>query len=282
MSKNLRRSSSEKRAVLGVSRERAASSAGRKQSAVLLAAEEATTGAASKASGTHEEAIDLLLHHSGAGGAGRCILILGNAQYGKTTFARKLANAMLERSMARAIVVHDVKYDDHAQYVGREVFSPKDAAAVYLDDAPRWLVMRTGCTAEDAASVVKRSTLAGEPACLLVDETMMALRVNDTDGAPIPKVFQGPDLTWIPIQGGGPGASAILLSQMSLWVPQAFSANAIVVAFSTGGLSLNNALSQGLIPAEAGRDASRLGVGQCLIFPRGFDWDGRVYYSPEK
>jgi hypothetical protein len=207
------------------------------------------------------------------------VVIVGASQKGKTTFARKLCSKLAADGV---LVIHDHKFPDHAQYSGVEVFDQQQLRDAVMDAdgrvIPGVVVCRPGVTAEDAATVVRDLAECGERATLLIDEPVPALKVNPDTGEPMERVWMGPNLTWLCLQGGGLGASIVLLCPLPRVLPASMidSATAIVF-FRTGGRSLTYSKDYRMLPPEAMPVVSKLAVGQCAMFWAEEDWDGRTF-----
>jgi energy-coupling factor transporter ATP-binding protein EcfA2 len=204
------------------------------------------------------------------------VLLVGASQRGKSTFARKLAAAMAERGCG-VLVIHDQKFPDRAQYDGALVASLAELRAAVVKGEPI-IVCRAPVTAEEAAGVVRDVALHGGAATLLVDEPRPALKVNPGTGEVIEQAWSGPNLLWICIEGGGCGASFVLLCQLPRMIPGSFLDNATCYAFmGTGGRSLSYSQDLKLVPREAVGVLPGLAVGQLCVFLPDRDWDGRVF-----
>jgi hypothetical protein len=253
-------------------RPKASGKAKRGEVPALSPAPAPATGAASQA-----DAIDVIL--AGVPDVVRSVrvLIVGASQNGKTTFARKLCAEMAARGTCGALVVHDQKFPDHAQYEGEEVSDLGALQRAVVDGEPS-IVCRRPLSAEDCARVVRDVAECGEAATLLLDEIRPALKVNTATGEPVEQAWQGQSLIWLCLEGGGLAASFIQLCQLPRMVPGSFLDNATVyVFFGTGGRSLTYSRGLCLLPPEAASVVASLGRGQCCLFFPDREWDGKTY-----
>jgi energy-coupling factor transporter ATP-binding protein EcfA2 len=236
-------------------------------------------GVASGTSATQAEAVAEIIGGVTPGGReGTRVLIVGASRKGKTTFAVSLVGALQAEGIARTILIHDCKYPDHAQYDGRAVTSLAELRRVYLDERPRVIVCRPGVSVEDAAAFVRDvTTLRGESCLLLVDEITPALRVNNDTGEPVSQVWCGPSPLWICLQGGGLGASLVVLAQLPKTVPGSLLDNAVFVFFGLGGRSLAYSIYLSLLPRDMATVVKALAPGQFVVLWPDRDWSGVVY-----
>lgn len=205
--------------------------------------------------------------------------IIGASQRGKTTFAKRLCAELARRGAAGSLVIFDQKYPDRAQYEGRAVATVAELRAALQDAAPV-IVCRAPLAADEAAGAVRDVAEYGEPATLLIDEISPALKVNPATGEPMERVWQGPSLLWLCLQGGGLAASLVQLAQLPRMLPGSLLDNATAyVFFGTGGRSLDYARELKLLPPAAAARVASLAVGECCIFYPDREWDG-VTYGP--
>jgi len=203
---------------------------------------------------------------------------LGACGKGKTYFAMKCVKEMQRRKMCSTAVILDLKDPERPQYDGKIVKSIADARRILLEDAPPFLVCRPGISAQDAASLVQDGAECGEKLALVADELTPLLRVNEDTLEPQPRIFAGPSLPWLHLQGRGLGASCFILVQLPSHVPGSALDNANCYAtFGLGGRSLEYAKDLRLLPKEAVSTVSRLERGQLCVFFCDREWDGIVY-----
>lgn len=204
------------------------------------------------------------------------VLVVGASQRGKSTFARRLC-AALERGKSWTII-HDQKYPDHAQYDGHKVTSIDDLRRA-LQGGHQTIICRAPITAEEAAAQVRDLAECQERATLLIDEPVPALRTNPATGEPMERVWMGPSLIWLCLQGGGLGASLIQLDQLPKMIPGSLIDQATaIVFFGTGGRSLSYSVDDlHLLPREAAEVVSGLAVGECCVFFPDQNWDHTIY-----
>jgi hypothetical protein len=206
------------------------------------------------------------------------VLIVGASQRGKTTFAKKFCGVL---TGGGSLVVFDQKFPDLVQYQGRTVCAVEELREALLESVPS-IVCRAPLGAEDAAAAVKDVAECGERVTLLIDEVSPALKVNSSTGEPVERVWAGPSLTWMCLQGGGLGASLVQLCQMPRMVPGSLVDNATAyVFFGTGGRSLSYSVDDlRVLPREAAAVVSGLAVGECCVFFPDRDWN-RTVYGPQ-
>jgi hypothetical protein len=205
------------------------------------------------------------------------VLLLGASQKGKTTFAQRLCAALADRGAGGAIVVFDQKFPDLLQYDGQVV---TDLQALYnaLADHVPAVICRAPLTAEQAATAVRACAETGDRATLLVDEPRPILKINESTGERMERVFVGPSLIWLCEEGGGLGGSYVQLCQMPRLMPESLKTNlTATVSFGLGGGSLEYAVDMKLLPRAAAETVSRLPVGRCCVFLPDQDWDGLTY-----
>ena len=239
----------------------------------------AIEGPAPGSSATQGKAAEEIIGGVTPGGReGLRVVIVGASRKGKTTLAVLLVRALQTEGIARTILIHDCKYPDRVQYEGRAVTSLPELRRVYLDERPSVIVCRPGVSVEDAAAFVKDvTTLRGESCLLLVDEITPALRVNVDTGEPVSQVWCGPSPLWICLQGGGLGASLVVLAQLPKTVPGSLLDNAVFVFFGLGGRSLAYSIYLSLLPREMASVVKALAPGQFVILWPDRDWSGVVY-----
>lgn len=205
------------------------------------------------------------------------VLIVGASQNGKTYFARRLCAALAARGSCGSLVVCDQKYPDRVQYAGKTVNDLAGLRAAVLDCEPA-IVCRAPLAIETAAQAVRDAAECGQSSTLLVDEITPALKVRDDTGEPMERVWSGPSLIWLCLQGGGLGASLVQLCQLPRMVPSSLVDNATAfVFFGTGGRSLDYAIDLKLLPREAAGTVSSLTRGQCVVCFPDRNWDGLIY-----
>ena len=180
---------------------------------------------------TRAEGIAAALAPAIAAGEGCRVLIYGRTRWGKSTFARHLVRAAVENAVASTVLIHDVKYPDHAQYEGRELTGITQIGAAL--QAESVLILRPPCPAREAAHAAVVLSESGERTMLLVDETRRALGGSqiwcdgkNEDGSQGPRSFE-----WLCLEGGGVGASLVLLVQRPRQLPGDASGDARFVSF---------------------------------------------------
>jgi hypothetical protein len=241
------------------------------------------SGPATGRAASREQGIAKILSPAVDAGEGARILIYGRTRSGKSTFAVDLCEAMLAAHVARTVLVHDVKYPDRSQYTGRLVNLIQRVGPAVREEADT-LILRPPFTAADAANCARAISEAGEPTALLVDETRRALGGSqkwiDADGPEGPG--RGPrNFEWLCLEGGGVGASLVLLVQRPRQVPgDAVDSAQVSVVFGLGGRSLAYLIDAGTVPRDAGDTIRRLQPGAFCVFADDDDWDRVVYYSP--
>ena len=178
-------------------------------------------------------------------------------------------------------VIHDVKDPQTPQYKGRQVHSVEEAHQVIVEESPDFVICRPPMTGEDAAGVVREAAEAGEHFAFLGDELTPLLRVNQDTLEPVPRVFCGPSLVWLQLQGRGPGASSIILLQLPSHMPGSALDNTTAgIYFGLGGRSLDYSLDLRLVPKEAAALLAKMERGECIVVFSDRAWDG-VIYGPE-
>lgn len=231
---------------------------------------------------TRADGIAAALAPAIAAGEGARILIYGRTRWGKSTFARHLVRAAIENSVASTVLIHDVKYPDHAQYPGRELTSIRQIGAALQSESV--IVLRPPCPAREAAHAAVVLSEAGERTLLLIDETRRALGGSqiwcdgkNEDGSQGPRSFE-----WLCLEGGGVGASLVLLVQRPRQLPgDAVDSAQVHVVFGLGGRSLAYLVSAGTVPPEAAATVRALKPGAFCLFTDDEEWSGITYYSPE-
>jgi energy-coupling factor transporter ATP-binding protein EcfA2 len=224
---------------------------------------------------TQTQAIDLILKDASETGEGERIIILGASRKGKTTFAKLLSRAVLDKGIAQRLLIHDQKFPDQAQYEGAKVSHESSLRQAYLQ--AQSIVLREPLPAETAAHLAREAVEAKIKTCVFIDEGAFALKKND-DEEPIDRAWQGPDLAWMQCQGGACGVSSITLWQMPKQAPGSAIDNArIFVVFALGGRSLAYAKDLRIIPPEALETVIALGVGEFCVFLGDREWDQKVY-----
>jgi hypothetical protein len=238
--------------------------------------------ASSKATATRAEGIAATLAPAIGAGEGCRILVFGRTRWGKSTFARHLINAAIESGVCGTALIHDVKYPDHAQYVGEEVSSITQIGQAVQRGSV--VVLRPPCPAREAAHAAVVLSLSGERTLLLVDETRRALGgqqiwcdTKNDDGSQGPRSFE-----WLCLEGGGVGASLVLLVQRPRQLPgDAVDSAQVNVVFGLGGRSLAYLVSAGTVPPEASETIKALPPGAFCLFSDDESWNRQIYYSPE-
>lgn len=243
---------------------------------------EKETRAALARAETREAGIKAALAPAVAAGEGARVLVYGRTRWGKSAFARHLVKAALNSGVAGTVLIHDPKFPDHAQYEGIAV-SELSFVGVAVQ-AGSVVVCRPPMSAADAAHASRLLSESGERTLLLCDETRRALGGSqiwcdgkNADGTPGPRSFE-----WICLEGGGLGASLVLLVQRPRQLPgDAVDSAQTHVVFGLGGRSLTYLVTAGTVPPEAKETIRRLPPGAFCVFGDDDDWDGRTYYSPE-
>ena len=274
-----------KRSMLRVQRDTSKAPRGRESAPIPPAQRPRAPGAQAQAPsqtlarGTQAQAIALLLEGVPRVVRSVRVLIVGASQRGKTTFAKDFCFAL---GGARcAMVVFDQKFPDLIQYRGSIASSVGQLRNELVMIAPT-VICRAPLTCEDAATAVKDMAECGDRATLLIDEITPALKVNTATGEPVERVWSGPSLVWMCLQGGGLGASLVQLCQMPRMVPGSLVDNATAyVFFGTGGRSLAYSVDDlRIVPREAKDVVAGLAVGECCIFFPDRDWN-RTVYGPQ-
>ena len=238
--------------------------------------------ARSKATATRAEGIAAALAPALAAGEGCRLLVYGRTRWGKSAFARHLVAAALDAGVAKTVLIHDVKFPDHAQFSGEEVTAITQIGSAM--QRGRVVVLRPAVSAMEAAHVAKLLAEYREPTLLLVDETRRALGGSqiwcdgrNPDGTQGPRSFE-----WLCLEGGGVGASLVLLVQRPRQLPgDAVDSAQVHVVFGIGGRSLAYLVSAGTVPPEAAATVRALSPGAFCLFTDDEDWNRQVYYSPE-
>jgi hypothetical protein len=217
----------------------------------------------------------------GAKGEGKRILVFGGTRQGKTTFTRKVVFAMLEQGLASYILIHDWKYPQRAQYEGPQA-TTVDKARELIANGNRVIVCRPPMSVEDTALVVRDLVESEIPAVMMIDETIPALKVNEDNYEPINRSWVGPTPIWLLLQGGGLGATVVMLNNLPLQVPTSMTdSSSGFVVFNLGGRSLNSLIDLRVVPREAAENViPKLQPGECCVFLLDQAWD-RVVYGPE-
>jgi hypothetical protein len=229
----------------------------------------------SEGSGTQAEGIATVLKDPKETGEGTRIIILGASRRGKSTLCKKLVQAILDEGIAERLIVHDQKYPDHAQYEGAKASDAATLRQAFLQ--ARSIVARGEIPAEDCARLTREGAEGQIKTCLLLDEGSFALKKND-DGEPIDRAWQGGDLAWLQLQGGGVGASSVTLWQMPKQCPGSALDNAsATICFALGGRSLAYTRDLRIIPPEAQETVIALQIGQFCVFFQDREWDQRTY-----
>jgi hypothetical protein len=240
----------------------------------------AAAGTPAQRRGSQSAAIALALDAIPKGEGGRFV-IGGASGKGKTWFTIRFIKEMQRRRICSTAVIHDVKDPERPQYEGKLVHSVVEARRALVEDAPEFIVCRPGMSGEDAAALVKDAAEAGEHCAFLGDELTPLLKVNADTLEPVPRVFCGPSLVWLQLQGRGPGASSIILMQLPSHMPGSALDNVTAyVFFGLGGRSLDYSLDLRLIPKEAAAKLITMDRGQCIVLFTDRAWDG-VIYGPE-
>lgn len=246
----------------------------------LLGPEAAEAGSAGHPRGTQSAAIALALDALPKGEGGRYV-IGGASGKGKTWFTVRFVKEMQRRRICTTAIIHDVKDPERPQYEGKLVHSMAEARKAIIEDAPDFVVCRPGISGPDAASLVQDAAESGERFAFLGDELTPLLRVNPDTLEPTPRVFAGPSLVWLQLQGRGPGASSIILLQLPSHMPGSALDNATAyVFFGLGGRSLDYSLDLRLIPKEAASILTHMDRGECIVLFTDRAWDG-VIYGPQ-
>ena len=231
---------------------------------------------------TREDGIAAAIDPALMSAEGARILIYGRTRYGKSVFAQWLIAEMQRAAVCRTVLIHDTKYPDRPQYIGRCVSSVEALGKGIR--AENWIVLRSPLTVADGALAARALAEHGEPACLVVDETRRALggaqKWMDADGPEGPG--RGPrNLEWICLEGGGVGASLVLLVQRPRQLPgDAVDSAQVAVVFGLGGRSLAYLVDAGTVPRDAADTIRRLAPGEFCLFGDDQDWNRTVYYSP--
>ena len=232
--------------------------------------------------GTRADGIAAALAPAIASAEGCRILVYGRTRWGKSAFARHLVTAVLDSRVAETVLIHDVKYPDHAQFTGEEA-----TAITQIGEAMQRgsvVVLRPPVSAMEAAHVARILSEYREPTLLLVDETRRALGGSqiwcdgkNPDGSQGPKSFE-----WLCLEGGGLGASLVLLVQRPRQLPgDAVDSAQVHVVFGLGGRSLSYLVAAGTVPPEAAATVRALKPGAFCLFTDDEEWSGITYYSPE-
>jgi hypothetical protein len=245
------------------------------------------TRGATVATGTRDEGIAKILAPALATGEGARILIYGRTRWGKSTFACDAIAAAVEAGVADVALIHDPKYPDRSQYPGPRgdpwpaVSDPAQLGPA-IKTAPI-VVLRPPFSASDAAKVARALSEVGIRALLCMDETRRALGGQQVwadakaeDGSPGAKSFE-----WLSLEGGGVGASLVLLVQRPRQLPgDATDSAQVHVVFGLGGRSLSYLVDQGTVPRDAADTVRRLQPGAFVVLADDEEWDRTVYYSP--
>jgi hypothetical protein len=254
----------------------------RKQLPRLSSEGQAAPGARGVGRASHAEAIAKLLADAEATGEGTRIVSLAATRKGKTAFNRKLVTAFLARGVAERVLVHDQKFPHRAQYSGGTVSNVVDMRAG-IATFPVTVAVQAypPITGEDVAALTREATDAGIKTLAVFDEGDFCLKTND-EGEPIERVWQGPNLAWLQLQGGAAGASTLCTFQMLRKAPSSCtdSASAFVIG-NLGGRSLSYARDFRILPAEALDVVTCLAPGEVCLFFADREWDWTIYYSPE-
>jgi hypothetical protein len=189
---------------------------------------------------------------------------------------------MLRRRICDFEVIHDVKDPQKVHYdAPATARSIAEARSIFVQGFSDIIVCRPGISGEEAATLAKDIAEAGTRTLFVGDELTPLLKVNEETLEPIDRVFAGPSLVWLQLQGRGPGASSMILLQLPKAMPGSALDNATaMIYFGTGGRSLAYSLDLRLVPKEAAETVSHLERGQCCIFFPDRDWDG-IVYGPE-
>ena len=204
------------------------------------------------------------------------VLVMGASQRGKTTWAQTLCAALGDRDSH--LLVFDQKWPDHAQYAGMQVHTLGELRRAILAHTDR-VICRAPLGADEVASAARDLAECGERVTLLADEITPELRVNPSTGEPVERVWAGPALTWLCLQGGGLGASFVQLCQLPRMVPGSLIDQATAyVVFGIGGRSLSYAVDDlRVVPREAKDIVSSLAVGEFCVFFPDQNWDWTIY-----
>lgn len=231
---------------------------------------------------TREAGIQAILAPAVAAKEGARVLVFGRTRWGKSSLATHLVRAAIDSGVAGTVLVHDVKYPDRPQYDGASVEAiTQIGAALQRSDV---IVCRPPFPADEAAHAARVLAESGEKTLLLVDETRRCLGGSQiwcdgkaADGS------QGPrDFEWLCLEGGGVGASLVLLVQRPRQVPgDAVDSAQVNVVMGLGGRSLTYLASAGTVPPEAVEVVRTLPPGAFCVFSDDDTWNGEIYYSPE-
>lgn len=232
--------------------------------------------------GSRADGIAAALAPAIASAEGCRILVYGRTRWGKSAFARHLVMAVLDSHVAETVLVHDVKYPDDAQFVGENV-----TAITQIGEAMQRgsvVVLRPPVSAMEAAHAARLLSECREPILLLIDETRRALGGSqiwcdgkNPDGTQGPRSFE-----WLCLEGGGLGASLVLLVQRPRQLPgDAVDSAQVHVVFGLGGRSLAYLVAAGTVPPEAAATVRALKPGAFCLFTDDEEWNGITYYSPE-
>jgi len=224
------------------------------------------------------EAVEKMIRHTLAKREGLRLLVLGNSRRGKSTFMNFL-NSMLTAHVA-AVFVHDAKYQV-PQYrydfkVGSlDELTPEHGGVIEVFDRP----MRT--TPNDIARLVCDLGLQGTMTVCEVDEVMSVM--GDGGG----RAFEGGEsspLAFLYKQGGGMGASVVVLAQLPQNVPVTIlTLSDWVVMFQLRSKALGYVERDCELDDDAMRTAAALEPGQFILHERGGDdWDRTVYTVPRE
>jgi hypothetical protein len=231
--------------------------------------------------GTQGQALAALT--ADAGDEGKRIVVFGASRKGKTTFVRELASDFLAHGIAERLIVHDQKFLAGTQYKiqGDPALATSSAELQHQFLRSPIIIAKAPVDAEDCARLIREGAeTAGIRSCLILDEGAYALKHND-EGEPIRQTWEGPNLTWLQLQGGAGGSSSISLWQMPVHCPSSALDNASAfVAFGLGGRSLAYTRDLRIIPADAVDVVTCLGVGQLCLFWPDREWD-RTIYGPK-
>ena len=235
---------------------------------------------------THGDALGAILADPKASGEGTRIITLAATRKGKTAFNRKLVRSLLDWAVAERALIHDLKFPGRAQYIGVTVESAEHLRASFALHRSLVAIQHpeepSQITAEELATLAREATDAGIKTLCVFDEGDFALKKND-EGEPIERVWQGPNLAWLQLQGGAAGASTLCSFQMLRKAPSSCVDSACVfVVGCLGGRSLAYVRDLRIIPPEALETVTTLAPGEFCLFFADREWDHAVYYSPEE
>jgi len=223
------------------------------------------------------EAVEKMIRYTLAQHEGLRLLVLGDSRQGKSTFMNFL-NSMLTAHVA-AVFVHDAKYQVPQYRYDFKVrnldeLTPEHGGVIEVFDRP----MTT--TPNDIADLVCALGLQKTMTVCEVDEVMSVVGDNS-------RAFAGGEssrLAFLYKQGGGMGASVVVLAQLPQNVPVTIlTLSQFVVIHRLSSKALAYCEKDCDLSDDAMTVAASLEPGQFIIHERGGDpWDRTIYTTPRE